>query len=109
MQDAIQTTHITANMPHSVTPETMSADETSNPPSQVDNIKSEPETQDVAMDDAPSPAVAEKPKVNLEELFDDEDSDDEFPSSAPVVKSEEESSQPAPLFVQPILFPLHQC
>jgi DNA primase small subunit len=105
MQDSTDIIDDTGNMPHSVTPENMSADETSNPPSQADNIKSEPETQDVAMDDAPSPAMAEKPKVNLEELFDDEDSDDEFPSSAPVVKTEEESSQPAPLFVQPMSYP----
>lgn len=105
MQDPIEPIQITANMPHSVTPELTFADETSNPPSQVDNIKSELETQDVAMDDAPSLAGAEKPKVNLEELFDDEDSDEEFPSSAPVVKSEEESSQPAPLFVRPTSYP----
>lgn len=68
--------------------------------SQMDTIKSEPETQDVAMDDVPRPATEEKPKVNLEELFDDEDSDEEFASSAPVVKSEEESSQPAPMYIQ---------
>lgn len=64
----------------------------------MDSIKSEPETQDVAMDDVPGLAAEEKPKVNLEELFNDEDSDDEFPSSAPAVKSEEESSQPAPMY-----------
>ena len=85
-------------MPHSVTPESTPADESSGTIAVVDAIKSEPETQDVAMDDAPSLTVAEKPKVNLEELFDDEDSDEEFTSSAPAVKSEEESSQPAPLY-----------
>jgi DNA primase small subunit len=49
------------------------------------------------MDDAPSPAAAEKTKVSLEELFDDEDSDGEFASSAPV-KPEEDASQPAPMY-----------
>jgi DNA primase small subunit len=96
MSKSTETLHNTANMPHSVTPESTPGDE-SRTISQVDTIKSEPETQDVAMDVAPSPPP-EKPKVNLEDLFDDEDSDDEFPSSAPVVKSEEESSQPAPLY-----------
>lgn len=85
-------------MPHSITPESTPADDSSRTISQVDSIKQEPETQDVTMDDAPSPPAAEKPKVNLEALFDDEDSDDEFPSSAPAVKSEEESSQPAPMY-----------
>lgn len=68
--------------------------------SQADDIKPEPETQDTTMEDAPSPPTpAEKPKVNLEEMFDDDgDSDGEFASSAPV-KSEEESSQPAPVYV----------
>jgi DNA primase small subunit len=43
---------------------------------------------------------AEKSKVSLEDMFDDDDddSDGEFASSAPV-KSEEESSQPAPVYV----------
>jgi hypothetical protein len=78
--------------------------------SQADAIKSEPETQDVAMDDAPSPpAAAEKPKVNLEELFDDDDdSDGEFASSAPAVKSEEDLSQPAPLYPPSHLPPREQ-
>ncbi|OAK94016.1 prim-pol domain-containing protein [Phaeosphaeriaceae sp. SRC1lsM3a] len=84
-------------MPHSITPESTQGDESSRTVSQMDSIKSEPETQDVAMDDVPGLAEEEKPKVNLEELFNDEDSDDEFPSSAPAVKSEEESSQPAPI------------
>ena len=58
-------------------------------------IKPEHTTEDVAMDDAPSPAQAEdKSKVNLEDLFDDDDDDEEFASSAPV-KSESEPSQPA--------------
>jgi DNA primase small subunit len=69
--------------------------------SQADDIKPEPETQDATMEDAPSPAApAEKSKVSLEDMFDDDDddSDGEFASSAPV-KSEEESSQPAPVYV----------
>lgn len=56
------------------------------------------------MADAPTPTdeEAEKAKVNLEDLFDDEDSDQEFSSSAPQVRSEEESSQPAPMYFQPM-------
>lgn len=69
--------------------------------SQADEIKPEPETQDATMEDAPSPAPAptatETAKPNLEELFDDDDdSEGEFASSAPI-KSEDEASQPAPL------------
>lgn len=64
--------------------------------SQVDTIKSEPGTQDIAMEDAPTPPAAEKPSVNLEDLFDDDDSDEDFPSSAAQVK-EEDLSQPAPM------------
>ena len=89
-------------MPHSVSPESTPAGGSSREMSQADDIKPEPETQDATMEDAPSPpapapAPTEKSKVNLEELFDD-DSDGEFASSAPV-KSEEEASQPAPLYV----------
>ena len=69
--------------------------------SQVEEFKAEPESQDAAMEDAPSPAPAaplQRSKINLEDLFDDdEDSDGEFASSAPV-KSEEEVSQPAPMY-----------
>ncbi|KAJ4338157.1 p48 polypeptide of DNA primase [Didymella glomerata] len=86
-------------MPHSVTPESTPAGESSQEMSQADDIKPEPETQDATMEDAPSPAApAEKSKVSLEDMFDDDDddSDGEFASSAPV-KSEEESSQPAPV------------
>ena len=94
-------THV-PNMPHSVSPESTPAGGSSREMSQADDIKPEPETQDATMEDAPSPpapapAPTEKSKVNLEELFDD-DSDGEFASSAPV-KSEEEASQPAPLYV----------
>lgn len=89
---------MTPNMPHSISPESTPADETSQPTSQADNIKPEPETQDVAMEDAPAPAAADKAKVNLEELFDDADSDDEFNSSAPAATSQEDASQPAPMY-----------
>lgn len=87
-------------MPHSVTPDAASVAD----PSQTDSeviIKSESNTQDVAMADAPSPADAEaKAKVNLEDLFDD-DSDGEFGSSVPV-KIEEGAAQPAAtLYVHP--------
>ncbi|KAJ4349052.1 p48 polypeptide of DNA primase [Ascochyta clinopodiicola] len=89
-------------MPHSISPESTPAEDSSREMSQADDTKPEPEAEarDATMEDAPSPAStsapAEKPKVNLEELFDDDDSDGEFASSAPV-KSEEEASQPAPL------------
>lgn len=89
------TTH---KMPHSISPESTPADDTSRTISQSSEIKAEPDTQDASMEDAPSPPAAEKPKVNLEELFDDDDSDEEFSSSAPAVKSEEDSSQPAPMY-----------
>jgi DNA primase small subunit len=87
----------TDTMPHSTTPESDSAGAPSATASQVDNIKPEPTTQDATMEDASSPVAAEKTRVNLEELFDDEDSDGEFASSAPV-KPEEEASQPAPMY-----------
>lgn len=84
-------------MPHSLSPESTPADEASRATSQGETIKSEPDTQDIAMEDAPTPAAAaEKPSVNLEDLFDDDDSDEDFPSSAAQVK-EEEPSQPAPM------------
>ncbi|KAL6711628.1 p48 polypeptide of DNA primase [Coniothyrium glycines] len=83
-------------MPHSLTPES-AADHSSQAISQADCRKDEPASQDVSMDDAPTPPAAPKPNVNLEELFDDEDSDDEFPSSAAVNTSQDDSSQPAPV------------
>ena len=85
-------------MPHSVSPESTPAQETSQATSQTDNVKPEPETQDVAMEDVPPAATAETSKVNLEELFEDEDSDPEFPSSAPAPTSQEDASQPAPMY-----------
>lgn len=45
------------------------------------------------MSDGVSPSEAEVKQVDLEGLFDDEDSDEEFPSSAPQIKSEDISSQ----------------
>ncbi|KAI4609951.1 hypothetical protein J4E83_008516 [Alternaria metachromatica] len=88
---------MTSEMPHSVTPDSTLAEESSTAMSQSDAIKPEPDTQDVAMEDAPTATAVEKPKVNLEELFDDEDSDEEFPSSAPAPTSQEDASQPAPI------------
>ena len=79
-------------MPHSVTP-----DSTPQGQSQASSVIIKAETQDIDMADAPGLAVEEKTKVNLEDLFDDEDSDGEFTSSAPQVKSEDESSQPQPI------------
>lgn len=89
---------MTEKMPHSISPESTPVDGSSREMSQAESSKQEPETQDATMEDAPSPpapAPAEKSKVNLEELFDD-DSDGEFASSAPI-KDEEDASQPAPM------------
>ncbi|KAI1519809.1 DNA primase [Pyrenophora tritici-repentis] len=86
-------------MPHSISPESTPAEDMSQSASQTDNIKAEAETQDVAMEDAPAPApAADKAKVNLEELFDD-DSDDEFNSSAPAATSQEDASNSVPINV----------
>ena len=93
-------------MPHSVSPESTPAEDVSTNESQVDAVKAEPETQDVSMEYAAEPTAAENPKVNLEDLFDDEDSDEEFPSSAPVPTSQEDASQPAPMYA-PHTPPLH--
>lgn len=89
---------MTDTMPHSVTPEAASGEESSSTTSQNDTIKPEPETQDVAMEDASPPSAAEKPKASLEELFDDDESDEEYPSSAPVATSQDDPSQPAPMY-----------
>jgi len=70
--------------------------------SQAARIKAEPESQDVAMDDASiPPPAADQPQGKLEQLFDDEDSDDEFPSSAPTATPQENPSQPAPMYARP--------
>lgn len=82
-------------MPHSISPDLTPAQDAS----QTDNVKPEPETQDVAMEDVPAAATAETSKVKLEEIFDDVDSDPEFPSSAPAPTSQEDASQPAPMYV----------
>ncbi|KAJ4303596.1 p48 polypeptide of DNA primase [Kalmusia sp. IMI 367209] len=85
-------------MPHSVTPDSTPVDEPSRTVSQA-TVKSESSTQDIAMADAPSPAeVEDRVKVNLEELFDDEDSEGEFASSAPIKSEGEEASQPTATF-----------
>lgn len=65
--------------------------------------QTESETPDITMEEAaPNPAAAEAEaeaaKVNLEDIFDDDDDlDDEFTSSAPQanIKGEETSQQPA--------------
>ncbi|EUC47937.1 hypothetical protein COCMIDRAFT_3070 [Bipolaris oryzae ATCC 44560] len=80
-------------MPHSISPDSTPAQDAP----QTDNVKPEPETQDVAMEDVPAAATSETSKVKLEEIFDDVDSDPEFPSSAPVPTSQEDASQPAPI------------
>ena len=96
-----------------MSPESTPADDSSRTISQVDTVKSEPDTQDISMADAPTPPKDEddQAKVNLEDLFDDDDDDDdqEFASSAPQFKLEEEPSQPsqlAPMYF-PFLFLLH--
>ncbi|ORY07553.1 DNA primase small subunit [Clohesyomyces aquaticus] len=61
----------------------------------------EPQAQDVTMSDTPSPVQGSNDKVNLEDLFDDEDSDPEFPSSVPQINSEEEPSQTEPIKITP--------
>ncbi len=91
---------MTPNMPHSIDSESTPAEGSSAATSQVENIKTEPDTtHDIAMEDAPTPPATEKSKVNLEELFDDDDSDEEFSSSAQTFKSEEELSQAVPMCV----------
>jgi DNA primase small subunit len=97
-------------MPHSLTPESSPEDdEFSDTMSQADDIKPEPDTQDIAMEDVPNPSEDDKAKVNLEELFEDSDSDIEFPSSAPQFKSEDEPSQPvAALYALRLYYPI-QC
>jgi DNA primase small subunit len=91
-------------MPHSITPESTpangSSQTTSQDPIKMDSEnKMEPDNTDIAMADASSAAEEEKAKIDLEGIFDDEDSDEEFPSSAPPVKAEEQPSQPAALCV----------
>ncbi|KAF2477921.1 prim-pol domain-containing protein [Lindgomyces ingoldianus] len=85
-------------MPHSISPESTPAEDSSMPHVNAQPLKSEPSTpsKDIAMSDALSSPEDSKTKVNLEGLFDDEDSDLEFPSSASQIKSEEEPSQPEP-------------
>jgi DNA primase small subunit len=80
-------------MPHSISPETTPAEDDSQTISQA-TIKREVDTQDVAMEDAPAPTEVKSTKADLEDLFDD-DSDQEFASSAPV--KEEDASQPKAL------------
>ena len=86
-------------MPHFTLPEPSPVDDSILPhvPAQPLNEgpKEEPfvESQDTIMSDSISPSEAEAKRVNLEELFDDEDSDEEFPLSAPQIKSEDISSQ----------------
>ena len=56
-------------MPHSVTPESTPAEDSSRTISQVDTVKSEPESQDVEMDDNRSELSSTNggPKPNAEE------------------------------------------
>ncbi|KAF2267419.1 prim-pol domain-containing protein [Lojkania enalia] len=86
-------------MPHSVSPEPTPHEDSPMPQADAVPIKTEPDTQtpDIDMSDAPIPTNAESTKVNLDDLFDD-DSDPEFGSSIPQVKSEEPSQRsPSPI------------
>ncbi|OCK79389.1 eukaryotic and archaeal DNA primase small subunit [Lepidopterella palustris CBS 459.81] len=93
-------------MPHSISPEASPADDSTLPLADAqplsNGVKEEPSStsQDVTMSDAASPSEAEKNKVVLEGLFDDDDSDDEFSSSAPQIRPEEAPS-PEPLKIKP--------
>lgn len=68
------------------------------------------EDGDVEMDAGETPAadaVPPKKEVKLEDLFADVDSDEEFPSSAPVKHEDPSSSSPtsspaSPMFVTPV-------
>jgi DNA primase small subunit len=75
-------------MPHSVTSQ---ASPGADSPAESVPIKEEPSTQsqDVVMEDADTAETEQKDKVNLEELFDDEDSDQEFSSSAQTASQNE--------------------
>lgn len=92
--------HCALNMPHSISPESTPVEDSAMPQADAVPIKPEPDTQatDVTMSDAPTPAETNKATVNLEDLFDDEDSDPEFSQSEPQVKAEEEASQPEPMY-----------
>ncbi|KAF6805352.1 eukaryotic and archaeal DNA primase small subunit [Colletotrichum sojae] len=79
-------------MPHSVTPEANSPravpEQTMADSPAQENGASQATNDDVAMAEADAPTVAaveekKKEEIKLEELFDDIDSDDEFPSSKP--------------------------
>ncbi|KAF2739401.1 prim-pol domain-containing protein [Polyplosphaeria fusca] len=77
-------------MPHSITPESTPQEESQDSVT----VKAEPETQTQDFDMPDAPAEADKAKVNLEDLFNDEDSDNEFSSSAPQIKAEQPPSSP---------------
>ncbi|KAF2200834.1 prim-pol domain-containing protein [Delitschia confertaspora ATCC 74209] len=72
-------------MPHSISQESSIDEDFSMPQADAQPIKEETTTQpqDVEMADADSPKEEQDAKVNLEDLFNDDDSDGEFTSSAP--------------------------
>ncbi|OCL14118.1 hypothetical protein AOQ84DRAFT_359191, partial [Glonium stellatum] len=90
---------IEEKMSHSLSPDASPVDDDilpHAPPKPLNDAPKEESTlepQDAIMSDGISPLEAEAKRMNLEELFDDEDSDQEFPSSAPQIKSEETLSQ----------------
>ncbi|PVH94382.1 prim-pol domain-containing protein [Periconia macrospinosa] len=81
-------------MPHSVSPGSTPAEGATQTMSQATN-HAEPEIEDTTMEEAPNPAEAEAAKVNLEDMFDDDDPDDEFTSSAPQFRPKEEEEEPS--------------
>ena len=58
---------------------------------------------DVVMDDVPTEPVAdtEKKEIKLDELFDDIDSDEEFPNSRPQATPSSSSGAPSPQAYDP--------
>lgn len=99
----------TDNMPHSLSPNSKSSpaavkDEPMDDAAIPGEIEGHPDANDVDMDQTPTQSQTQgreaeegeaKKEVKLDELFADVDSDEDFPSSAPVPK-QEPSSSPTP-------------
>ncbi|KAF2760095.1 prim-pol domain-containing protein [Pseudovirgaria hyperparasitica] len=78
-------------MPHSVSPQSTQTQDAPMANTQPENGA----TEDIKMEDGEA-ATETKRTVNLDDMFGDGDSDDEYSSSAPVVKDEIPSSPPVP-------------
>jgi DNA primase small subunit len=92
-------------MPHSITPDLASTDDIPRTMSQA-TIEAEHNSEDISVQDAPSLAEADTTKAGLESLFDDDVSDQDFPSSAPV-QSEQDQPQPTTLYATPTCLTSH--